>query len=57
MDVFDLPPGPEFDAAVARELRELEYQLDMLSAGLAVRYAGLIYFLPLCHDAYGEGNG
>lgn len=37
-------------------IAEILFQLEMLEAGLAVRAHGLIYFLPLCHDAYGEGN-
>lgn len=40
---------------VRREIEHLFHVTDFLNAGLAVRKAGLIYFLPLCHDAYG-GN-
>lgn len=38
-----------------REGWKLCWILDMLSAGLAVRHAGLIWFLPLCHDYCDEG--
>lgn len=44
----------EKNAWVKRESEYVLWLLDMLSAGLAVRHGGLIYFLPLCHDAYGE---
>jgi hypothetical protein len=30
--------------------------MQWIEAGLAVRAHGLIYFLPLCHDSYNEGN-
>jgi hypothetical protein len=37
-----------------REGDQLLWLLDMITAGLAVRRAGLIWLLPLCHDSYGE---
>lgn len=42
-------------AAVDQELETLVHVLEMLEAGLAVRRAGLIWFLPMCHDSYGAG--
>ena len=39
---------------VRREVDDAMHCLSMIDAGLAVRRAGLIWFLPLCHDAYGE---
>lgn len=44
------------DERAEREINLILWQLEMIDAGLAVRAHGLIYFLPLCHDAYGEGN-
>jgi hypothetical protein len=36
----------------ARLTREtIEFQLEMLMIGKAHRHAGLIWFVPLCHDA------
>ena len=34
---------------------EIIHHVDMIEHGLATRQGGLIYFLPLCHDSYGEG--
>ncbi len=39
---------------VKSEAAMVMHQLEFIQAGLAVRRAGLIWFLPLCHDAYGE---
>lgn len=42
------------DKWVRYEMNIITHCFEMLSNGLAVRKAGLIYFLPLCHDAYNE---
>ena len=36
------------------EVERIMHVLTMISSGLAIRRAGLIWFLPLCHDSYGE---
>lgn len=40
-----------------REIRYILWQIELIEYGLAIQAHGLIYFLPLCHDAYNEGNG
>lgn len=50
---LSMPPG-ERQAVIRREADILMHCCEFISLGLAVRYAGLIYFLPLCHDSYGE---
>ena len=52
----DNAPEHELRAWADKEVEIIAHQLTMLAAGLAVRHEGLIWFLPLCHDAYGEGN-
>jgi hypothetical protein len=39
---------------IKKESDHVLWLLDMITAGLAVRRAGLIWMLPLCHDSYGE---
>lgn len=51
---WDKMSKDEQDLMVQSELDELIHAVDFIQAGLAVRRAGLIWFLPLCHDAYGE---
>lgn len=43
-----MTPDEEFESTM--------FHLESVDAGLAVRYAGVIWWLPLCHDSYGEGN-
>lgn len=38
---------------IKRETDGLAYWCGLVADGLAVRYAGLIYRLPLCHDTDG----
>lgn len=44
----------EKDGAIKEEAEMLFHQCDFVNANLAVMWGGLIWFLPLCHDAYGE---
>ena len=40
-------------------LADLNFQIELLERckfGLAVRAGGLFHIVPLCHDAFGEGN-
>lgn len=39
-----------------RDLLEQVYLLECSRLGIVARMHGLFYILPLCHDAFGEGN-
>jgi hypothetical protein len=50
MQKRDMPDEGLDDELIARELEEQMFLLGLIVDGLAVRRAGLIYRLPLCHD-------